>query len=432
MVLRPFLSYSSADRYFVERIATGLTARGLMPIFDHWWLRSASAGDLESSKLELQMGINHADAFVYFDSVSTRQSTYVKYECDWALWRTCSDAPQLRMVCVLLDDPNAHVPHWFQATLDVTAGAKSLDAVIADLIEALGCEPDAGASPEVCVCRQLARASDFARLRAELCSSNENARREAAILLACLDDPLDPPSLAAVLEELEHGLSTVEADRAVFALGKLQAKAAPAVQGIARFAESDAAPHIRARALRALGRIGPREETIAALLRIATRSTHVRKAALTELGHMGPAAADAVPVLVQFSESADRHLRLVALAALGNIGSCRCEVLVAVLKALAETGRQGLSPSQLHLNAMSIMNQLAPEDSQLARALLPARSQSPRFAEWFREQFPESDAMILDEAPNDRLEQELRSWAHQILAGCQLLGAKRPIWAWLS
>jgi hypothetical protein len=423
VVRRPFLSYSNADRSFVERVAAGLTAHGLMAIFDHWWLRSASADDLEGSKLELQMGINHADAFVYFDSVPTRKSTYVKYECDWAMWRTCSDAPHLHMVCVLMDDPNAQVPHWFQTAIDVTAGAKNLDAVIADLIAALGGEPDVGSSPEVCACRQLALASDFARLRAELRNSNETARRDAAILLACLDDDLDPASLAPAVQELENGLSTVGVERVIFAFGKLQAKAAPAINGIARFAESDADPHTRARAIRVLGRIGPCKETISSLIRIATRPTNVRKAALTELGNMGSAAAAAVPALVKLSEAADRHLRLVALAALGNIGICNCEVLVAVLKALAETGRQGISPSQMHHNAMSIMNQLAPEGSQLAHALLPARSQSPRFAEWFREQFPEADAAICDNASNDHLEQDLLSCARQILVGCQLSGA---------
>ncbi len=222
VVRRPFLSYSNADRSFVERVAAGLTAHGLMPIFDHWWLRSASADDLESSKLELQMGINHADAFIYFDSVPTHKSTYVKYECDWAMWRTCSDAPHLHMVCVLMDDPNAQVPHWFQTAIDVTAGAKNLDAVIANLIAALGGEPDVGSSPEVCACRQLALASDFARLRSELRNSNETARREAAILLACLDDDLDPVSLAAAMQELENGLSTVGVERVIFAFGKLQ------------------------------------------------------------------------------------------------------------------------------------------------------------------------------------------------------------------
>jgi hypothetical protein len=425
-VLRPFLSYSSADRYFVERVAAGLTARGLLPIFDHWWLRSAPADDPERSKPELQMGINHANAFVYFNSAASRQSIYVGYECDWAMWRTCSDAPHLRLVCVLLDDPKAHVPHWFRTTIDAMAGPRSPDLVVIDLIEALGDIPDAGASPEVCACRQLAQASDFASLRAELRSSNQTARREAAILLACLDDYLDPPSLSPVVQELEHGLSTAEAERVILALGKLQAKAAPAVDGIARFAESDTDPHTRARAIRVLGRIGPSQETISALIRIATRPTNVRKAALTELGHMGAAAASAVTMIVKLSEANDRHLRLVALTTLGNIGVCNCEVLIALLKALAETERQGISPSQLHHNAMSIMNQLAPEDSQLARALSSARSQSFRFAEWFREQFSESDTAIRDGVSNDRLEQELQNCARRILAGCRLLGAKHP------
>jgi hypothetical protein len=37
---RPFLSYSNADRDLVEPVATRIAARGLAPIYDHWWLRS--------------------------------------------------------------------------------------------------------------------------------------------------------------------------------------------------------------------------------------------------------------------------------------------------------------------------------------------------------------------------------------------------------
>jgi hypothetical protein len=425
-MLRTFLSYSRADRTYVEKVAAGLIARGLLPIFDHWWLRSAPADDPASSNLELKMGVNQADAFVYFDSAAARQSMYVKYECDFAMWRTCSDAPHLRMFCVLLDDPEAHVPDWFQTTLDATAGARSPDAVVADLIEALGGGFDADASPEVSVCRRLARVSDYARLRAKLCSSDEAVRRETAILLAFLDDDLDSASLSAVVRELESGLRTIEAERAVLALGKLQTKAAAAIDGVASFAVGDADPFARARAVRVLGRIGPREETVLALARIATHPTNVRKAALTELGRMGSAAGDAVPMIVQMFESTDRHTRLVALTALGNIGICSCEILVAVLKALAETERQGIAPSQFHHNAMAIMNQLAPDDSELARALLPARSQSPRFDEWFREQFPESDAAISSGVAADCMEHELRSCARQILTGCRLVGASRP------
>ena len=130
--------------------------------------------------------------------------------------------------------------------------------------------------------------------------------------------------------------------------------------------ESGADPHASARAVRVLGRIGPGSETISVLIRIATHATEVRAAAVTELGQMGSAAAAVVPTLVELSNTTDRHLRLVVLTALGNIGNCSCEVLASVLKALAETERQGISPSQLNYNAMCILNQLAPRDCELA------------------------------------------------------------------
>ncbi len=424
--LRPFLSYSSADREFVERVAARLTARGLLPIYDQWWLRSTSADEPLASKRELEMGVNHADGFVYFDSVAARQSQYVKHECDWAMWRTCSDAPHLPMVCVLLDDPDAHVPHWFRATIDLTTSDCGIDALMPDLLEELGGEPGVPASATVRGCRRLAEASDFTRLRAELRSPDEDARREAAILLACLDNTLDPPALSTVVRELERALTTADTERSLRALGKLQSKAAAAIDGIVRFVDSDADPFERARAIRVLGRIGPREETLTALTRAATRPSNVRKAALTELGHMGAAASAAVPAVVALTASGDRHLRLVALAALGNIGDRRPDVLVAVLEALAETERQGLAPSQLHHNAMSIINQLAPTDSELAGALLPARRRSRRFKEWFREQYPESDAAIRGGLTDDRLDEELRARARSIMLGCQFIGAERP------
>lgn len=426
-ILRPFLSYSSADRDFVEAVAARLVIQGLLPIYDHWWLRSVAAGDVEGSKAELRMGINHADAFVHFGSDAARQSMYAGYECEWALWRTCSDSPNLPMVYVFLDDRNVYVPHWFRTTLDATPGARNLAVITAGLLDAFGINANEGSSSALRACRQLAQASTLPQLRTELQNPSETIKCEAAILLACLDDDLDPPSLSAVVRELERGLGTPEVERVVLALGKLQAKAAPAIDSIARFVESGADPHVRARAVRVLGRIGPRSETISVLIRIATHATGVRAAAVTELGQMGSEAAAVVPTLVELSNTTDRHLRLVVLTALGNTGNCSCEVLASVLKALAETERQGISPSQLNYNAMCILNQLAPRDCELAPALLLARRESRQFTDWFRTHYPETDVAIRDDASRHRLEQELVTTCRRIMSACRWAGGTRPV-----
>lgn len=148
---------------------------------------------------------------------------------------------------------------------------------------------------------------------------------------------------------------------------------------------------------------------------------------MTELGQMGSEAAAVVPTLVELSNTTDRHLRLVVLTALGNTGNCSCEVLASVLKALAETERQGISPSQLNYNAMCILNQLAPRDCELAPALLLARRESRQFTDWFRTHYPETDVAIRDDASRHRLEQELVTTCRRIMSACRWAGGTRPV-----
>jgi hypothetical protein len=141
---------------------------------------------------------------------------------------------------------------------------------------------------------------------------------------------------------------------------------------------------------------------------------------------MGSRATGAVPALLELSKTPDRHFRLVVLTALGNIGDCSPAVLAAVLKALSETERQGISPSQLHHNAMSLFNQLAPRDHELAPALLLAWRESRLFSAWMEQTFPDTAVLIRSDVSGDQLEQGLLSTARQILAGCRAMGARRP------
>ena len=424
--LRPFLSYAIADHELVERVAEKLTVRGLLPIYDHWWMRSAPSDDPAATKREIEMGVGHADSFVHFYSLAARQSPHVRYEGDLAMGRTCSDSSNFPMVFVRLEDPEVYVPDWFTATIDFTTSPRSEVHLVDELLRGLGGDPNATAPPALRACRQLADERNFRTLREQLQQQDKAVRREAAVLLACIDSSLPPPVLSKVVTELDQGLSTKEADRVIRALGKLKEKAAPAVAGLARFVESAADPRERAQAVRVLGRIGPTKETVEALVRVATQPTRMRAAAVTELGEMGAAAVVAVPALVNLCAAGDRHLRLVVLTALGKIGDRRPEVLRVVLEALAETERQGLSPSQLHHNAMAILNQLAPTPLELARALPLAHSSSWRFVTWLEDQVPEAAEVISSGLPEARMHQELLEAARKILQGCALAGAKRP------
>src|SRR5262249_41234451 len=156
-------------------------------------------------------------------------SDFVRFECDWALWRT-SGATDFRMILVLLDDPEAHVPHWYRETIDATTqSTRAPGALTARLVKILGDNPNARASRAVRACRPLAQVSDVGRLREKLHSSGDEAvTTEAAILLTCLDDNIDSPLLSEILRQLGRCLESVEAERALFALGKLQMKATPA------------------------------------------------------------------------------------------------------------------------------------------------------------------------------------------------------------
>ncbi len=92
-------------------------------------------------------------------------------------------------------------------------------------------------------------------------------------------------------------------ETAVDALGRIGEAAVP--QLIA--ALSDADPHVRAQAGRALARIGPPAKEAVPILtqRLDDPDEDVRQAAARALGQIGPAAADAVPALVSLIESTD-------------------------------------------------------------------------------------------------------------------------------
>lgn len=431
--LRPFISYASADRDVADRVARHLTACGILPIYDIWWLRQMPGSDVPSSFEEIKMGINHSNAFVYFDSTAARQSPFVKYECEWFLWRTCSDAPGLPIVCVLLDDPNSHVPHWFTEIIDWTDNDNpdNFKKIIEILITAIGGASDEGTiTPGIRKCRQLASKSEFPQLKVALNDPDISVRCEAAILLATLDNSLDALSVISVVRELELGLNTVEAERVIRALGNLREKAAPAINGIARFAKGPADAHLRARACRLLGRIGACKATISALTDIAAQSTGVQAAAITELGSMGSAAQEAIPALVELCDQRGSHLRLAALTALGKIGQCDHEVLMVLLEALAETESKGIAPSQLHHNAMCILYQLMPNKNDLAMAILSTHKRSRRFKDWFSHEFPEFSEMMNTHTAEEKLHAALIPVAQKILQGTQLYtlmqGADRP------
>ncbi len=411
----------------MEKVAERLVTHGKVPIYDHWWMRASDRDDDESARAELRAGLRHADSFVHFESTAARQSRFVDFECAEAEWLTFSDNPGLRMIRVLLDDAESRPRLTYHVTIDATTHPGDTDSLARLVVEALGDSRNEDVIPEVSRCRVLAQASDDAQLLAELENSFPRARLEASILLAFRKDVIESPAIVRVLHELDQGLRGRDVERVLLALGRLAESARPLVPALARLIESDAEDRTRARAVRALGRIGPYEEVISALIHAATTPSRVQGAAITELGHFGSAAGLAITPLIKLAEAPPNHLRLVALTALGNIGDNGKEVLVTVLKALAETEGRGLDPSQLHYNAMCVMNLLDPDDLVLAMAILAAHRESYLFSEWLKDSIPEVDATIRLGIQGQQLKDTLIQAGRRVRGICRAEGARRPI-----
>lgn len=419
---RPFLSYTTADRAFVEPVARQLAALGMVPIYDQWWLRTASASDVAESKAEIAMGVDHADAFVHFLSPRSTGSPFVAWECERALWRSCSDAPDLTLICVTVDDPDELVPHWFQHVIDARTGRTSPTDLAARLASLLKVRPPSPTPAAVQECRHLAGDENWPALRTMLEGSDRPARREAAILLALLERGARGNSSEAIVRELGLGLGEAHPERCILALGHLGAAAESAIAALSRFAAGTADPFARAMAVRALGRTGRSSGVMSALMELTTSGSGVRGAAMLELGLMGPSASPAVPRLAEIARTSPPEHRLSALSALARIGDTRREVLAAVLSALAVEEPRRMPGARLHRQAMITLNRLAPTDRDLAGAMAMAWHDSIQMAAWISAEFPDLSEQLTAGDSAAMTEEALLELARRVLQGCRLLG----------
>lgn len=98
-----FLSYNSADKDYVRRLAAAIAVTGAHVWFDEWTIRPG-----DSIPGAIDKGLSGFDTFVLLWSEAASRSRWVKTEMDAALGRwLCEDS--LRLVPVRLDDTQVPV-----------------------------------------------------------------------------------------------------------------------------------------------------------------------------------------------------------------------------------------------------------------------------------------------------------------------------------
>jgi len=149
-------------------------------------------------------------------------------------------------------------------------------------------------------------------------------------------------SLSQWIEQLKHPDPELRS-RAAAVIGRMETKAAPAVEALIR-ASRDDNREVRMNAVEALGKVAPKSAVAMAAVseRIADADRSTRMEAARAARRMGPAAKTAVPALLDLLHSKrpmdDWFVRAYVEAALGEIGVASPEVIDALEKRLANNG----------------------------------------------------------------------------------------------
>ena len=144
----------------------------------------------------------------------------------------------------------------------------------------------------------------------ELREKNENVRVDASTNLATIGKPAVPFLIEALKEKEIRAVVT-------FILGRIGPNAKAAVPALIEEIK-DEDKNVRARAVEALGKIGP--ETMPTLLAaLKDKEPIVRVRAVQALGRLGPAAVKATSAIVDVMQDPDESVRSEAALALKKI-----------------------------------------------------------------------------------------------------------------
>jgi HEAT repeat protein len=163
----------------------------------------------------------------------------------------------------------------------------------------------------------------------------------------------DSPSVKELLDKLEKGDFAAKL-YALDELGKLGAKAKPAVPTLIIILEDDKSPIPGAAA-------AVKEETIA---HPEDANPTLRSSAAATLGDIGPDAKPAIPALLKNLKDKDKYVRCVSADALAGIGSKEERVLSALKDALND------SVSEVRIDAAEALNELDPDNPDALSALI--------------------------------------------------------------
>lgn len=108
-------------------------------------------------------------------------------------------------------------------------------------------------------------------------------------------------------------------------------------------------------AIELLGRIGPVEEAVPALIQVleSHKSSFVREDAVFALGQIGPDVAEIIPALAEALEDKSSLVRAAAAEALGQLGPRAVEAVPALIQTLRNPGFSGRKASAEALSAIT-------------------------------------------------------------------------------
>lgn len=176
--------------------------------------------------------------------------------------------------------------------------------------------------------------SEIERYTSQLKSSDEEARREATLMLVALETPATIPALTSALND------TSERVRALAITGLARLGDSSLVSIIAARLAQDKKPFVRKSAAYALGKLGSAEGTAALVAALKDKDIEVRCAAAVALGEYSDASAIA-PLTVALQDKSE-FVRAQSARALGANGRAAAAAVPSLVRLLASDKDQNV------------------------------------------------------------------------------------------
>ena len=305
-----------------------------------------------------------------------------------------------------LDDPNPKVVTFAIKELGVLEDVAVRDK-IAEFIDSSEPFPQQAALNMVATWGEGAR-KYLPQVIESMGHKNVNTRRASTFAARSIGD-LNKTQLAVVVSLIGDDDTRVR-NRAVSIIEDNRGKALGLKQQIIEFTESED-PKVRATALRALGKLGPKANSNALLSKhLKDPEQPVRASAALALGDLGKSAKPQIKDLMPLINDPKTYVRTSALEALGDIGELPDEDVREILKLQRDGNKKVRAASRLALGDIAQLNkntssivaeQLDSLDPQLRINTLKALTQMGEAA---GDQAPAIAKRLNDQIPGVRIE----------------------------